>query len=60
VAQRRNMRCSNCQVQDDTVAYWSFDLDLPKIRLCRICSYLIVADPDMFDELTKPPPQEST
>lgn len=54
------MRCSNCQIQDDTVAHWSYDLDLPKIRLCRICSYLIVADPDMFDELTKPPPQEST
>ena len=53
------MRCSNCQREDETVADWSFDLDLPHLRLCRMCCHLIVSDQDMFDKLTKPPPQES-
>lgn len=54
------MKCINCQVEDGTVFDWSFDLDLPHLRLCRMCSILIVSDPAMFNELTKPAPRRSS
>jgi hypothetical protein len=43
--------CSNCGGTED-VAPVSFDMDLPTIMLCRICSFLIVSDPVMFNAMT--------
>ncbi len=43
--------CSNCDAPD--ARRYSFDLDLPAVTLCGICSVTIVAQPDMFDEMGK-------
>lgn len=45
-----SVTCSNCSTTEN-VATYSYDLDLPKIRLCRVCSVLIVTDPELFEEL---------
>ena len=31
----------------------SFDLDLPAVRLCGLCSLTIVADQEMFEAMGK-------
>lgn len=42
--------CVNCGAIKD-VARYSFDIDLPKLVLCRLCSFLIVDDQESFDHL---------
>ena len=42
--------CSNCGAIRD-VAWYSFDVDLPKLRLCRLCSFVIGHDQELFDHL---------
>lgn len=41
--------CSNCGAPN--ADRLSFDLDLPAVTLCRICSVSIVAQPDLFAEM---------
>lgn len=41
--------CQNCGHPDaDPLSY---DLDLPTVHLCRLCSLTIVADPDLFEDM---------
>lgn len=41
--------CRNCGNPDADL--YSFDLDLPHIRLCKICALAITADRELFNEL---------
>jgi hypothetical protein len=44
------MVCANCGGEWE-VRDLSFDMDLPLIRLCGLCSILIVTDMEEFDRL---------
>jgi hypothetical protein len=41
--------CQNCEGPDGRAV--SYDLDLPTVVLCGICSLLLVTNPAMFDEV---------
>jgi hypothetical protein len=41
--------CINCG--NPEAALYSFDLDLPNIRLCPVCSVTITLDPKRFDDM---------
>lgn len=43
--------CQNCGNPEADLV--SFDLDLPDIRLCQICSVAITLDRDLFDDMGK-------
>jgi hypothetical protein len=42
--------CSNCRTTEH-VAARSYDLDLPTVLLCDVCSVLLVTDYEMFQDL---------
>ena len=44
--------CANCGGVEN-VRLLSFDLDLPAVRLCGLCSLTIVADQEMFEAMGK-------
>ena len=44
-----NAPCANCASDEGRAV--SFDLDLPTIVLCPMCSFLIVSDRAVFDEM---------
>lgn len=41
--------CQNCAHPDSDPL--SYDLDLPTVHLCRLCSLTIVADPALFEDM---------
>lgn len=47
--------CSNCGTDkpEHRVELRSFDMDLPPIRLCVICTHLIWTDPETFKAMRK-------
>lgn len=47
--------CTNCGASDAKL--WSFDLDLPAIRLCDFCSVTITLNPEMFAEMGQRKPK---
>jgi hypothetical protein len=42
--------CQNCG-SADRVADLSFDIDLPTVRLCGMCSLTITLNRELFDEM---------
>lgn len=44
------MNCSNCGTTED-VAPRSFDLDLPALVLCNVCTYALIHDRELFEYL---------
>lgn len=44
------MICQNCG-SADRVADLSFDIDLPTVRLCGMCSLTITLNRELFDEM---------
>lgn len=43
------MKCSNCGSPEGR--HVSYDLDLPTLCLCGVCSLLLVSDLELFDSL---------
>lgn len=43
--------CQNCKAPNADLV--SFDMDLPTVRLCRLCSVTISSDPELFDDMGK-------
>lgn len=46
------LSCTNCGSTRD-VRRLSFDMDLPVIQLCLICSFTIVCDRPLFEKMGK-------
>lgn len=45
------MHCSNCGAENAKPR--SYDLDLPTVVLCAMCSVLLVTDMEMFEDVGK-------